>query len=35
MRWLSRLLCWFECHDWREMDGTCHECGKIDPLWHG
>jgi len=33
MSWLSRLLCWMGCHDWREMDGRCCECGYVDPLW--
>lgn len=33
MNWLSRLLCWMGSHDWREMDGTCRQCGYEDPLW--
>ncbi len=31
--WFSRLLCWVGCHDWREMDGVCRECGYMDPYW--
>lgn len=32
-KWLSKLLCWLSCHDWRNMDGVCAECGHEDPLW--
>jgi hypothetical protein len=31
--WLSWLLCRAGCHDWRDMDGVCCECGYVDPLW--
>lgn len=30
---LSRILCFFGAHDWREMDGRCRECGKHDAFW--
>lgn len=33
VRWASWLLCKIGCHDWREMDGRCCECGYDDPLW--
>jgi hypothetical protein len=33
MNWLSRLLCFLGCHDWRNMDGVCCECGRRDPHW--
>lgn len=33
MNWLTRFLCWVGCHDWREMDGRCCECGYVDPMW--
>lgn len=33
MKWLSKLLCKIGCHDWREMNGVCCECGYVDPLW--
>lgn len=32
-RILSRILCFFGIHDWREMDGHCRECGKRDTFW--
>lgn len=30
---LSQFLCFMGCHDWRNMDGHCTECGKTDDLW--
>ena len=34
MRWLSRFLsrcmCRIGCHDWREMNAKCRECGQRD-----
>ena len=33
MPWWSRLLCFIGCHDWRNMDGVCRDCGYVDPLW--
>ena len=29
-RWLSRLLCKLGCHDWRDMNAKCRECGQRD-----
>jgi hypothetical protein len=23
----NRFLCWIGCHDWRDMNGRCRECG--------
>lgn len=30
LRGLSRALCRLGCHDWREMNGRCRKCGKVD-----
>lgn len=30
---LSKMLCAIGCHDWRDMNGVCCECGYVDPLW--
>lgn len=27
---LKRLLCFFNLHDWREMNGYCCDCGQRD-----
>lgn len=32
-RWISRFLCAICCHDWRNMDGVCAECGHHDEMW--
>ena len=29
-RLLSRLLCKIGCHDWRDMNAKCRECGARD-----
>lgn len=29
------ILCLIGCHDWRNMDGVCCECGHVDPMWGG
>jgi hypothetical protein len=30
---LSQFLCFIGCHDWRNMDGYCRECGETDGVW--
>jgi hypothetical protein len=30
--WWSYLLCFLGCHDWREMDGFCRDCGAEDKI---
>lgn len=33
MSWFSKFLCFISCHDWRNMNGVCAECGHHDEMW--
>lgn len=32
-RALGRLLCSIGWHNWRDMNGVCRRCRRVDPKW--